>query len=224
MVAKKGTTAVAAPATPVTPSPAVKEGKDVKAKAPKTAAPATPAAETKPAKAVEAKPAKAAKTTEAKPVTPAVENAATTAPEVVENPLDVVFAKLTAATALFKEIQSNLKVLQKTYEKLRKIAEKQDRKRANARSSPSGFAKEANISDEMCAFLNVPKGTLMSRTSTTRALNAYIKANNLYDPSNRRIILPDAQMKKILVLEPGVPLSFFSLQRAIKHHFSPVKA
>ncbi len=210
MVAKKNQTAVAAP-VPVTPSAPAKEGKDVK---PKAASKATPTAETKPAKA-DAKPAKA----NAKSVEPVPAETAT-APAEIENPLDVVFAKLTAATALFKEIQSTLKVLQKTYDKMKKVVDKQEKKKANARTTPSGFAKPTKISDTLCEFLGVPKGTELSRTDVTRRINGYVKEHNLHDPSCRRIILPDPKMKKILDLKPGEQLSFFSLQRAIKGHFS----
>lgn len=236
MVAKKNTAPVAAAASPA-PAPVVPSApaaaKDVKAApAPAKAATAPPkaAAGGAPAKAEAKAPAKAAPApakAAAAPAAaaPAAETAAAPAPVEVENPLDAVFAKLTAATALFKEIQANLKVLQKSYDRMKKVVEKQEKKKANARTTPSGFAKPTKISDELCAFLGVPKGTEMSRTDVTRKINLYVKEHNLYDPKNRRIINPDAAMKKILTLKPGEDLSFFTLQRAIKGHFSPsVKA
>ena len=207
MVAKKVSTAVATTTAPVTPAPAPKEGavKETKLKAVKT-----PKVLAEPAAVKVVEPAAA----------PVVEE-----PTTEESPLDAVFAKLTAATALFKEIQTSLKTLQKTYERMRKVVDKQEKKKQNARTTPSGFAKPTKISDELCAFLGVPKGTEMSRTQVTRSLNAHVKSHNLYDPNNRRIILPDASMKKILNLAQGEVLSFFTLQRAIKHHFAPsVKA
>ncbi|QIG60204.1 SWIB-domain containing protein [Dishui Lake large algae virus 1] len=215
MVSKKNTTAVAAPVAPV-PAPAVKEGKEVKSKA----------KEQKVAETTPVAPVKAAKTAEKVVTPPAPTPAAETVVDAEDvSPLDAVFAKLTAATALFKEIQSTLKVLQKSYDKMKKVCEKQEKKKANARTTPSGFAKPTKISDELCAFLNVPKGTQLSRTDVTRRINSYVKEHNLYDPSNRRIINPDANLKKILVLKPGEQLSFFTLQRAIKSHFaSSVKA
>lgn len=207
MVAKKAPAATTAVATPVAPVPAPAP-KEVKAKVAKTeAAPAK--TETKAAKVVEPKVAEVVPV-----VTEPVEGE-------VESPLDVVFAKITAAATLIKELQTAMKTLQKSYEKMKKVVDKQEKKKQNARTTPSGFAKPTRISDELCAFLNVPKGTQMSRTETTRAINGYIKEHNLYDPNNRRIILPDASLKKVLVLAPGELLSFFTLQKAIKHHFAP---
>jgi chromatin remodeling complex protein RSC6 len=213
MVAKKNQAPVvtASPPVAVSSTPA----KEVKEKAPKTTE-AKPTAKT-------AEPKSAAKVAEPAPVT--VASPAVASPAEAENPLDAVFAKLTAAVALFKEIQTNLKVLQKTYDKMKKVVDKQERKKISARTTPSGFAKPTKISDELCAFLGVAKGTMMSRTEVTRSINLYVKEHNLYDPSNRRIINPDANLKKILVLKPGEILSFFTLQRAIKGHFaSSVKA
>jgi chromatin remodeling complex protein RSC6 len=192
-----------------------------------TPAPASAPAPATPAKGVKGKPAKA----DAKPepvkveATPAASVPAPATEAEAVNPLDTVFAKLATATALFKEIQASLKLIQKSYDRMKKVIDKQEKKKANARTTPSGFAKPTKISDELCAFLGVPKGTEMSRTQVTRSINSYVKQHNLYDPKNRRIILPDAAMKKILTLKPGEELSFFTLQRAIKGHFaSSVKA
>jgi chromatin remodeling complex protein RSC6 len=71
----------------------------------------------------------------------------------------------------------------------------------------------------MCAFLGVDKGTEMSRTDVTRRINAYVKANNLNDATNKRIIKPDAKLKKILDTKDGEVCSYFSLQKLIKNHF-----
>lgn len=198
MVAKKGSAAVVS--TPVVPAPVV---------APVKEAPAKPKSKKATPEPVPAKVEEVAPTVVAEESTDS------------DSPLDVVFTKLAAALVLFKEIQTSLKALHKNYDKMKKVVEKQEKKKQNARTTPSGFAKPTKISDELCAFLNVPKGSSMSRTEVTRKINSYVKEHDLYDKSNRRIILPDANMKKILTLAPGEVLSFFTLQRAIKHHFSP---
>jgi chromatin remodeling complex protein RSC6 len=126
--------------------------------------------------------------------------------------------KLTAVFTAMKEVQTSLKVLTKEYERMKKLVEKTERKRANARTQPSGFAKPTKISDEMCDFLEVPRGTEMSRTDVTRKINAYVKLHNLNKPDNKRIILPDPKLKKILGAGDE-EVSFFVLQRYIKNHF-----
>lgn len=146
---------------------------------------------------------------ETKPAEPVVEQA---------SPLVDLSSKITALAANLKDVQTALKVLSKEYDRMKKLVEKTERKRANARTQPSGFAKPTKISDEMCDFLEVPRGTEMSRTDVTRKINAYVKQHNLNKPDNKRIILPDPKLKKILGAGDE-EVSFFVLQRYIKNHF-----
>ena len=136
-----------------------------------------------------------------------------------ENVMQVLTEKLTSLTTLNKEIQLALKQVAKSYDKLHKVVEKIQKKRDNARKSPSGFAKPNKISNELCDFIGVPHGTEKSRTDITRYINSYVKEHNLNKPSNRRIILPDDKLKAILNVKDGEEVTFFILQRLISHHF-----
>ena len=196
-------------------------------KTPASATPA-PAAAAKPAK--EAKPAAAAPAKEAKPAkepkvaaapaadVPAVDGDAGAAVEAEPNAMMKLATKIVAAAALMKEIQIELKAAQKEFDKMTKTKLKAEKKRANARTSPSGFAKPTKISDELCVFLSVAKGTEMARTEVTRKLNAYIKENSLFNAENKRIILPNASLKKLLG-SGEEEVSFFNIQRFMKRHF-----
>jgi chromatin remodeling complex protein RSC6 len=176
--------------------------------APAAATPATKSA--KPAEKVVEKPV------ETKAAAPAP--AAAPATDAV-SPLADLAAKIGVLASALKEAQNSLKVLTKEYDRMKKLVEKTERKRANARTQPSGFAKPTKISDEMCDFLGVPRGTELSRTDVTRKINAYVKQHNLNKPDNKRIILPDAKLKKILGVTGNEEVSFFVLQRYIKNHF-----
>lgn len=148
--------------------------------------------------------------------TPVVsENAA----EVTISLVDKVEIKINSLSAIIKETLAELKILKKDYEKMRKAVEKTERKRANARTNPNGFAKPTPITDELCAFLSVPIGSVMSRTSVTRSINAYIKEKNLNKPENKRIILPDPALRKILNVKEDEEISFFSLQKFLSPLF-----
>lgn len=152
------------------------------------------------------------------PETPVVEKEVVATADVA-SPLSDLSAKIGVLASAVKEAQSALKVLTKEYERMKKLVEKTERKRANARTQPSGFAKPTKISDEMCDFLDVPRGSEMSRTDVTRKINAYVKQHNLNKPDNKRIILPDPKLKKILGVTGNEEVSFFVLQRYIKNHF-----
>lgn len=174
-----------------------------------------------------AAPKKAAVKTVAPATTPVVAPAAVVAPPATEEskPEDNLITNLvdkisTLANGL-KEVQAIVKLLAKEYEKQQKIIEKVQNKRQNARNSPSGFAKPNTISTELCDFIGVPHGTQKSRTDITRFINAYVKEHDLNDPKNRRFIVPDAKLKKILNVKDGEEVNFFILQRLISHHFPP---
>ena len=136
-----------------------------------------------------------------------------------ENVVQVLADKIVSLAALVKDIQSSLKPVLKEHDKLLKIVERIQKKRDNARKSPSCFAKPNKISDELCDFIGVPHGTEKSRTDITRYINAYVKEHNLNKPTNRRIILPDDKLKNILKINNDEEVTFFILQRLISHHF-----
>ena len=138
-----------------------------------------------------------------------------------DNVLSIVVEKVNVLFSSFKELQSLLKVLSKDYDKQQKIIEKAQKKRQNAKNSPSGFAKPNKISDELCDFVGVPYGSEKSRTDITRFINSYVKEHNLNKPENKRFILPDEKLKKILNVGDNEEINYFILQKLISHHFPP---
>jgi len=59
----------------------------------------------------------------------------------------------------------------------------------------------------------------MARTEVSKEINKYIQSNNLKDPANGRKINPDAKLSKLLKLNKNDELTYFNLQRYMKHHF-----
>jgi len=196
--AKEAPAPVAAPAKEA-PAPAPAKASKKAAAAP--AAPAAPAA------------------APAAPAAPAVTEPAAAAPAPAVSPVAEIGSLLISLIATVKDVQGKLKALSKDYDRMKKTVEKAERRRANARSSPSGFAKPIKLSDEICKFLEIPEGSELSRTEVTRRLTQYIKTNNLNNPENRRIILPDAKLRQILALKGDEEVSYFTIQHYLNHHF-----
>lgn len=142
-----------------------------------------------------------------------------------KNSGDVVVADLIEKIAFLathiKTIQSSVKMLVKEFDKQKKIVDKVQKKKEKAKKSPSGFAKPCKISDELCDFIGVAKGTELSRTDITRHINSYVKEHNLNNPQNRREFFPDKKLKSILNVKDGEKVTYFVLQRLIAHHFPP---
>ena len=84
---------------------------------------------------------------------------------------------------------------------------------------PSGFVRPTKISNELAKFLRMPVGTEMARTDVSRHINSYIRTNNLQDPQNGRTINPDDKLRALLKLGENDELTYFNLQKYMKHHF-----
>mgnify|MGYP005677426067 CR=1 FL=1 len=131
-------------------------------------------------------------------------------------------AKLQQIGSLFATVKNDYKTLEKVVNRELKQAQKASskKKRNNANRKPSGFVKPARISDELANFLKKDVGTEMARTDVSKEINAYIQANDLKDKKNGRIIHPDAKLTKLLKIGKEDELTYFNLQRYLKHHFA----
>lgn len=58
-----------------------------------------------------------------------------------------------------------------------------------------GFGAEVHLAPELAEFLDADK---LPRTEVTKRIWAYIKEHNLQDPSDKRIILCDNALEKVL--------------------------
>ena len=103
---------------------------------------------------------------------------------------------------------------EKTIRKLKKdlIPESERKPR-----KPSGFAKPAYLSPELCLFLGVDVGTELARTDVTKKLLSYVKEHNLQNPENKRVILLDDALNKLL--KPDCEVTYFNIQRLLKGHY-----
>jgi hypothetical protein len=130
-------------------------------------------------------------------------------------------AKLQQLVGLFSTVKNDFKTLEKAVAREMKNAQKlsSKKRRNNGNRKPSGFIKPTRISDELAAFLGKTVGTEMARTDVSKEINAYIQSNGLQDKSNGRKINPDAKLTKLLKLSKEDELTYFNLQRFMKHHF-----
>lgn len=126
---------------------------------------------------------------------------------------------LQSRSALDNAIKINAKSIEKKVAKLTKLMEKTTKKRKSSQNKVSGFEKPTAISDELAKFVGEPVGTMLARTAVSKKIHDYVKSNNLQNPTNRRIIIPDAKLKKLLKTSATDELSYFNLQKFLKVHF-----
>jgi len=135
-------------------------------------------------------------------------------------------AKLHQAFSIFSTIKSDFKTLEKSVSREMKAAQKSSQKKSkrSGNRAPSGFVKPTRISDELASFLGKASGTEMARTEVSKEINAYIRANKLQDSSNGRKINPDSKLGALLKTKASDELTYFNLQRFMKHHFIKAEA
>lgn len=124
-----------------------------------------------------------------------------------------------ARSALDNAIKANAKSIEKKVARMAKVMEKTTKKKKTGQSKVSGFQKPTPISDDLAKFVGEPIGALLARTAVSKKIHEYVKSNNLQDPKNRRLINPDAKLKKLLKMTPTDELSYFNLQKFLKVHF-----
>lgn len=114
-------------------------------------------------------------------------------------------------------IRSIRKDVDKMRRQIPKISKTQRQPSTNKKNA-SGLVMKCELSDELCDFLKVDKGTLLSRTEINAAICVYVNLKDdetrekqirwaylnpkgkrdLQDPNNRRRIIPDKKLSKLL--------------------------
>jgi len=145
--------------------------------------------------------------------------------EPTETHYDLILKDFEALMDTTRQMSARMKLIQKEHAKnsrkhSRKTSDDPDSKKKTALS-----LTQYTISDELCMFLGFPLNSNVPRSEVTKAINSYIKENNLQDPANRKFILlegsPAADKLKVLLRNPEQPVTFFSIQKYLKPHYPP---
>ena len=150
-----------------------------------------------------------------------------------------LMVKIDELSKQLKGLSSYVKELRKENLQLVKELAKQEKKKAKkaedrAKKGPSGFARPTEITAELAKFLGIPADEKIARTDVTKKITGYVKEHNLQQADNKRVILLKGKYGKALakilspVVDPvtgdSVDLTFFNLQRYLKHHFPKTDA
>jgi chromatin remodeling complex protein RSC6 len=143
--------------------------------------------------------------------------------------LKSVLATLCEQASVIKTLMNTVKNVLKDNERQGKELEKLRNRRTrvkterSANALPSGITKPVAISDELARFLKVEPGTLVPRNEVTKGVSGYVKSNELSDPSNKQKFVlddrPAAKVLRTLLGNPTEDVTYFNLQRYLKHHY-----
>ena len=127
---------------------------------------------------------------------------------------------LTEITALRNELKSLTKIVRKIKAKL----DDPNGEKSAKRAKNNGFNREQKISEELRSFLVLPEGQLVSRSTVTKSINEYVKANGLKHPDNGRVLVLDQKLRDLLKPPADVQVTFLNLQKYLSPHYTKVEA
>jgi len=119
----------------------------------------------------------------------------------------------------YDELLKNVKKMQKQLRKVMKHFKEIDVDEAKPKKL-SGFAKPTSVSAELANFLGLHENELIARTEVTKRINTYVKEHNLQNSENKREIVLDETLKALINPPDDIQLTFFNLQKYIKHHYT----
>lgn len=131
--------------------------------------------------------------------------------------------QLNTIRSTLSTVFSNMKKLEKQIPRELKKASKGGRRHRKTESGvdvpkkETVFTKPVPISDSLCTFLGVSKGTQLSRSEVTTRVCTYAKTNKLMD---KQVIKADAALRKLLALKESDELKILNLQRYLKPHYT----
>ena len=138
--------------------------------------------------------------------------------------LNEQFENIVNGISLFRvqinSLQQQMRILEKNVKKeIKTLKNESEKMKKKCNKQPSGIAKPAKVTNELCAFMNKEEGSEIARTDVTKALIEYIEKNKLQFSENKQIIIPDEKLKILLGIVDGQQLTYFTLQKFMNQHF-----
>jgi chromatin remodeling complex protein RSC6 len=120
--------------------------------------------------------------------------------------------------------KSQLANTEKEFQKFKKCAlnfiDNTKKEFVKKQRKPSGFVLPVLISNDLCDFLEKPRGTHIPRTEVTKFIIQYISKNNLINPDKKTQVVPDERLLKLLGNDVDLAsLTRFNIQKYMNKHF-----
>jgi chromatin remodeling complex protein RSC6 len=135
--------------------------------------------------------------------------------ETYESVMTVLREKMSARDALDKEVRTLLKSLDRLHVREVKVGGRSKRSHPKKDRAPSGFAKATAVPDALRKFLKLGADVELPRTEVAKQIYSYVREQNLRDKDDRRIIHPDASIRKLFNLKEGETLDFKNFQKQL---------
>ena len=152
-------------------------------------------------------------------------------PESVLNSFDDIIKSVDSEIELLRDASNKtkgvkfLRSLNKNLKTLKTQTSRAMRKKHRTNrttNTNSGFLKPVKMSSAMAKFTGWDQNTPRSRVDVTKYICDYIKQNNLQNPTDRRQIIVDNKLGKLLGYDPTKtedPMTYYRIQSYLKPHF-----
>ena len=138
----------------------------------------------------------------------------------IQESFDDILSTLAGFRSKITEVQNKVRDLERNVTKDMKQKDKKiNKNKFKGNKNPSGFAKPSKISEPLCKFMELPNGSEVARTEVTQYLINYIEKENLQNPDNKKIIVPNKELQSLLGSNPDDEISYFNIQKYMNKHF-----
>tara|TARA_Y100000768_G_scaffold374264_1_gene343813 strand:- start:3248 stop:3709 length:462 start_codon:yes stop_codon:yes gene_type:complete len=138
----------------------------------------------------------------------------------IKEKFDGIYTSLNTFKLQVTSLNHQVKIIEKNINRELSNANKIiERNKTKPKRKPSGFAVKVNISEQLLNFMGLDENEKCARTEVTKYIIKYIKDNNLQNSHDKRIIEPNDELQKLLLVKEGEELTYFTLQRYMNRHF-----
>jgi chromatin remodeling complex protein RSC6 len=95
----------------------------------------------------------------------------------------------------------------------------EERKVHEERRAKNAFLKPRALTPELSAFMGLPAGSQRSQTEVTKFVSNYVKTHGCFDPANKRRIIADGALSRLLKVTDKDTVTYLNLQSFLKVHF-----
>jgi chromatin remodeling complex protein RSC6 len=134
--------------------------------------------------------------------------------DLVKEQLEALSDSLKGSVTGLRESLKNLKGLSSLVQKRIRFLERNQKKKRKQTDASGGFNKPIEVSKKLLKWLNKPEDTLISRVEVNRHMFDYIKSHGLEEEKDRRWIVPDDSLSKLLGVDDR--FHYFRLQTYLK--------
>ena len=131
---------------------------------------------------------------------------------------EVVREALAAAKHAAKEVKDAKKKQRRVKKSVEEMTP-EEKAAWEARRANNAFLKPRAIIPELCAFFGIEAGSQRSQTEVTKHVSQYVKSHGCFDPANKRRIIPDGALAKLLRVTDKDTVTYLNLQSYLKAHF-----